>query len=252
MRAGGIGFSASLSHQGILAIYSWGKQYTVQFTNLRNERQVEVEVEDGSSVAFYDDKMILLTCWMPLREARVEEVFNEYDISVFERIGGVNKVNPNTNTSLLHSRRILCYTSKDNIPYEYNVDTRVNKRIEIGQRVWMFSSLMGIDCGVKAVFQDWDNRFTYALDWDNKVTPLHEVREERVLVSLFVSSTRPKDLSKGVLRYHYYLIKGGHKIHPREPIPFEGNQSVIRIYKDVFLLLDKDTHRWVLCRILVS
>ena len=52
-RKGGC-FNASLSHWGILAIYLYNKKNIVQFTNLRNEEQVEVEVEADSSVAFYD------------------------------------------------------------------------------------------------------------------------------------------------------------------------------------------------------
>ena len=92
---------------------------------------------------------------------------------------------------------------------------------------------MGIDCGAKAVFLDCDNDFTYILGWDNKVTPLHEV-EEGAFASLFVSSTHPKNLSRSVLRYGDYLIKGGHRIDPREPIHFDSNYSVIRVYKVMF------------------
>ena len=107
---------------------------------------------------------------------------------------------------------------------------------------------MGIDCGVKAVFQDYNDEFTYALDWDNKTIPLHEAREGN-LASLFVSSTHQKDPSKCVLRYNDYLIKGGNKINPQKPIWFEPSQSVVRVYRDIFLLLDMDTKKWVLSRI---
>ena len=136
-----------------------------------------MKVDGISNAAFYDDKVILLTWYKPLREATVEDVFNKKNISVFKKIGDVDYVYPYADISLLHSRRMLCYTSKQGIPYEFNVDTRENRKIEIEQKVFMFSSLMGVDCGVKAVFQDPDNRFTYTLDWNNKVTPLHEVRE---------------------------------------------------------------------------
>ena len=244
-------FYASLSHQGILAIYSYDGKDIVQFTNLRNGEQVEMEVEDWSNVAFYDDKVILLTDCKPLREARVEEVFDEHNISVFKRIGDVDSVEPSADSSLLNSRRILCYRSTECIPYEYNVDAEENKMIDTEQEIWVFSSMMGIDCGVKGVFQDVNDYFTYTLGWDNKVTPLHEVREEWGLASLFVTPASPKDLSKSVLRYSDYLIKGGNKIDPRRPIYFDPDQSVIRIYRDIFLLYDMNTKKWVLCRILV-
>ena len=249
LRVEGEYFRASLSHQGILAIYSYDRKDIIQFTNLINGEQVEVKVEHWSNTAFYDNKVILLTGGKPLREARVEEVFNEQDTSVFKKIGDVDEVSSYADTSLLHSRRVLCYKSIQDIPYEFNVDTRENKRIEIEQKVLYFSSLMGINCGVKAVFKDVDNRFTYILGWDNKVTLLHEVKEGS-LTSLFASSTDPSDLSRGVLKYSNYLIKGGNRIDPREPIHFEPCQSIIRIYRDIFLLLDDNIKKWVLSRII--
>ena len=261
LRVEGGCFCTSLSHQGILAIYSWSEKNIIQFTNLINEKQMEIEVESGSSVAFYDDKVILLTYGRPLREAKVEDVFDEPDISVFQRIGNEDRVSPYTDTSLLHSRRILCYASILYIPpqyillqyvsYEYNVDTKENKRIDIDQEIETFSSLMGIDCGVKAVFQDYGNNFTYALGWDNKVTLLRKVKKDNNIRSLFASSTSSKVLSKAVLRYDDYLIKGRNRIVPQEPIRFQYTQSVIRVYEDIFLLYDDNTKKWVLCRIIV-
>ena len=110
---------------------------------------------------------------------------------------------------------------------------------------------MGIDCGVKSVFQDEDNRFIYTLDWNNKVTPLHEIREEKSVTSTFASSSNPKDISKCVLRYGDCFIKGGNKVKPKEPIRFKPDQSVIRIYRDIFLLFDTNTKKWVLSRIII-
>ena len=92
-------------------------------------------MEDTSSVALYDSNMILLTCFRPLREATVEELFDKQNISVFMSIGDVGGVSSYTDASLLHSRRILYYRSAQCIPYEYNVDTRENKRIEVAQNV---------------------------------------------------------------------------------------------------------------------
>ena len=250
LRVEGRDFCASLSHQGVLAIYSYDRNHVIQFTNLVSEMQVEVEVEDTSNITLYDDKMILLTCYKPLREARVGEVFNKKRVSVFKRIGDVDEVDPFTDTSLVHSRRILCYASTESILYEFNVNTRENKKIEMERKVLFFSSLMGINSGVKAVFQDVDNHFTYSLDWDNRIIPLHEAREFD-FTSLFVSSINPKDLSKCVLKYSNYLIKGGKRIEPRKPIYFEDFYSVMRIYRDVFLLLDRNTNNWVLSRILI-
>ena len=102
----------------------------------------------------------------------VEGTFDGRDVSVFKTIGDVDGDIPCIGISLLHSRRILCYRPTNYIPYEYNVDTGENERIDIEQRMW-FSSSMEIGCSVEGVFQDEDNRFIYTLDWDNKVAPLY-------------------------------------------------------------------------------
>ena len=46
------------------------------------------------------------------------------------------------------------------------------------QEVRVFPSLMGVDCGVKGVFKDYDNGFTHIHDWSN------EVREGNLTSSL--------------------------------------------------------------------
>ena len=201
----------------------------LQLTNLGNEKQVEVKLEGISNVAFYDDGIILFTYDKLLREATLEEVFGEPDLLIFKRVEDVDEVSSYTDTSLLHSRRVLYYTSFDLISYEFNVDTRENKGIQIEQKMWMISSLMRIDCGMKAVFEDRSNMLIYALNWDNMVTPLHEVEEDRHLTSLFASSTYPCDLSKSVFKHQYYLVKGENKVVPEEPISLVIDQSVIRV-----------------------
>ena len=93
----------------------------------------------------------------PLREAAVEEAFDEQNVSIFKRMGDVDGVWYFTDTSLLHPRRVLCHTSSDKVPYEFSVDTGENTRIEVEQEVFIFTSSLGINCEVEAVLQDISN-----------------------------------------------------------------------------------------------
>ena len=244
------GFYSSLSAKGVLAIHLWDKYRIVQFTNLLADGEVEVIVSSWTIIAFYDDNVILLTSGKPLRKAAVEDVFRMPHVSTFEKIGDVDKVTPRTDTSLVHLKRVLCYVSRDYIPYEYNVDTQENRRLDIPQRVSSFASLMGTDCGVKAVFEDFPAGCTHTLHWDNTITHLYDSRGGE-LSSLFASSSSPWDLSKALLRYGSYLIKGSNKIKLAQPVSLEEDYSITRICNDIFLLYDNNIRRWVLCRIIV-
>ena len=50
---------ASLSHQGVFAIYISGNM--TQFTDLNTHRHVKMEVEKDTLVAYYDNMVLLLT-----------------------------------------------------------------------------------------------------------------------------------------------------------------------------------------------
>lgn len=251
LRDKGAGSFVSLSHQGILSIYALNEIYTIQFTDLLNDRQVEMEVEHWSTPAFYDDNLILLTYRKPLRESSVEEIFKVANVSAFKDIGDVKKVVPSTDTTLLHSRRTLCYSSDDYISHEYNVDNKINKIIKMEYNVGQYSSLMGINCGIKVVFRDNDEALTYTLSWDNEVTPLRQIWEPGDISAIFVSSSNPKDLSRAVIMYSDYLVKGEVKIEFTEPVKLQRCNSIVRIYRDIFLLYDLNVKKWVLSRITI-
>ena len=169
----GWGVHASLSHQGILAI---GINYeTVQFTDLNNDRQAEIKVEAFSLVGFYDDMAILLTGYKPLREVTVEEVFNNPTIETFKEIEGTNDVILWTDVSLLHVRRVLYYPRRDCKLFSFNVDTRINTKIDLGMKVSYIASFTGIYCAVRAVFKDpFSRSCTCILNSDNTITKVNE------------------------------------------------------------------------------
>ena len=253
LRTGGE-IHASLSHQGIFAICD-NSNDIIQFTNLNTNRQVKIKVEWESITGFYDSMLLLLTDSKPLREASVEEVFNNPRKETFRKIEGTSNVDPSTDVSLLHERRVLYYHTNYRKLFAFNVDTRVNTEINIGKRIYTIASFAGIDCGVKIVFQDLDDRYTYILNNDNSVTKISEGQRDS-LTAIFPSASNPKNIKDAVFKYYRGLfdndfIKCGNWININDLIKFEDYYSVVRIYKDIFLACDRKTESWVLVRILV-
>ena len=255
LRSEGKWFFASLSHRGVLAICSCledndgNETYTLQLTGLGTDRRVEMEVENCTSVAFYDDKMILLTEGRPLREGNVEDVFGECNLTQLRRVGE-ECVYPSADVSLLNETRVLYYRTTDKRPFFLDVDTREGREIVLGKKVWSCASLTGVNCGVRVVFQDYLSGITYTLHKDNSVGVLGG-KQMGGLTVLFPSSTDPTDLGKAVPKYRDYLVCGGKGVEVRRPLWFEADRSIVRIYRDIFLLYNVNTRSWVLARIII-
>ena len=236
---------ASLSHKGILAIYADCK--VIQFTDLNNGRQVKMKVENTTRTSFYDSIILLLTWRIPLREATVEEVFKSPRIETFKEIEGTDGVEPYTDVSLLHERRVLYYLTTNNELFSFNVDTRENTEIDVGRKVWSIASFTGIDCGVKTVF-DGDGDCTYILNNDNTITEVDE-KEDDCFTALFPSTSSPRNIKDAVFEYGDVLVKNGYYLKTSKLMRFDYCHSVIRVYRDVFLAYDIITKSWVLLRI---
>ena len=191
-----------------------------------------------------------MTNGKPLRKATVKEVFENPSIETFRDTDEINDVTPYADVSLLHERRILYYPSYNNKLYSFNVDTRVNTEIDIGMYCSHIASLTGIDCGIKAVFWNSDDKCTYSLNNDNTVTKVSE-RQNEFLTTIFPSTSNPNNIQDAVFKYGHDIMKDGKKINTDGLIEF-SYYSVIRVYKDVFLAYDKVTGSWVLFRMIVS
>ena len=241
--------SASLSHQGILAIYTHNP-FTIQFNDLNTSRQVRIRVEKDSLVGFYDNNAILLTQGEYLREATVERAFNYPSVTSFGIIGGAMNVCPWTDVSLLHERRVLYYPTTDNRLFSFNVDTRESVEINLGYRVSSIASFTGIDCGLKIVFQASDNR-TYALNMNDTVTMLKN-KEGGNLTAIFPATSDPTDINSAVFKYGRGIMKYSNKIDTSKQIRFDGNYSIVRVYKDIFLAYNKGTESWILIRLITE
>lgn len=236
---------ASLSHQGVFAIYINGD--IVQFTDFNNNRQVRMSVEDTTHVGFYDDKMLLLTLGKPLREATVESVFDNPTIKTFNRTGKRKRVTPYTDVSLLQARRVLYYSTTNYKLFTFNVDTKVNTKINVKEKVSFIASFTGIDCGAKAVFCSLDTS-AYILNMDDSVTTMDE-KPYSLLTVMFPSNSNPYNINDAGFKCFDIIEKNRKMLNTRNLIRFDGHCSVVRIYRDIFLSYDKNTNSWVLINI---
>lgn len=247
--AAGNGVFASLSHQGILAICVKISRsiYIIQFTNLNDGRQVEIKSRTNFVVAFYDNMILLLAFWDFFREATVESVFDNPTIKTFKVMGESDGVFPWTDVSLLNVRRVLYYVINFEL-FSFNVDTRENTKIVSGMQIDRTASLSGINCGVKAVFSDIGNGCTYTLNMDNSITELDKILSYGI-TTLFPSTSNPKNIKHAAFKCRWDFTKDGNKINTGNLITFQENYSVIRIYRDIFLVFDEKTWSWVILRI---
>lgn len=242
-------FRASLSHKGVLAIYSYADEgRIVQFTNLNTGKQVIVNVGGISLVAFYDDKAILLVDRLVLEEALVENVFKMPDMSVFKDIDGTEKCSPSAEVSSLHKRRVLYYLSESRYICSFNVDTRVNTYFYVKNHVTSIISFSGIDSGYKIIFNSYDGG-SYRFRDDGAT--VYMTTAWGLPRNIFPSSRYPRDDDSALFVFERCLTIGSVHIDAPCPVSLKEQNSIIRIYKDVFLVYDNNTKRWVFVRITV-
>lgn len=264
----GLYIHATLSHEGVLAICSlMGNQHEIELTDLRTNNQCLIPVEEASSAAFYDDKIIVIVSRYPLRESKVSDIFESPDSINYKELGSVKRVSSNLDTSLLHATRALLYKSMDFIPYKYNVDTKENIRILGDLSVWSFGCMTGINTGVEGVFRaGGDDNFTYAYNKDGTTTLLSETKPmiyytkskpvgpHAVLTNVLPSMLHPEDLGKAVRLYAngcFYVGADDKESIPFGPFQYQGGHSIVRLFKDIHLAYDHKKKNWIIVKICV-
>ena len=78
--------------------YMNDKKDAIQYTNLLDNRQVEVEVDNISVIALYDYRMILLILLYPLIGTIMEDVFRSPNTSIFKDIEYMERVDTQEQT----------------------------------------------------------------------------------------------------------------------------------------------------------
>ena len=238
---------ASLSHDGVLAVYA---DRAIQFTDLSTDKQVKMSADNYSLVGFYDSNALLLTWGEALREATVEDVFEHPAIETFREVEGTSDVIPFTDVSLLQERRVLYYYNAYYKLFAFDVDARANTEIGIGKKVCDIASCTGVDCGAKAVFRDCCDDCTYVWNNGNAVARVNE-DQGHSLAALFPSASNPGDIANAVFKYGEILVKNDNAINRSKPAEFARHGSVVRVYRDIFLCYDHDTSSWALLRFAV-
>ena len=242
---------ASLSHVGVLAVCSCRDTCVVQLVNLRTNRRVKMEVEHRSLVGFYDDNVVLLTQFERLREAHMDQVFGKPHISTFEEVGTVKDIFPDTDVSTLNEKRMLYYSTLYGKLYKFDVDTRENEHIVFGGMPRSIASLTGISCGVEAVYYDDRDGCAYTLGEDSRRVDVNPPNCDH-LTAILPSSSSPRDIGDAVFKYGTRLLRGGKTLDTERLVALSSGCSIVRVYRDVFLALDRSTGSWVLVRIAVA
>ena len=99
---------------------------------------------------------------------------------------------------------------------------------------------------MKAIFYSDDNCI-YALNADDTVTKIYE-RHDYGIKAVFPSSSNPKDIKSAVFSCGNDFIKCGNWLNTSELSCFY-NDSVVRVYKDIFLAHDNEKLSWSLIRV---
>ena len=255
----------SLSHQGILSVFS-SRSRALDLMDLNTSKRVfvfDAKITCLSQVGFYDNMILLIMDNRRLREATVKDVFENPVIETFKKIEGTDKVNSQADVSLLHERRVLyyhqvypvhpAYSLNEFLPREkissFNVDTRVNERIYVRMEVYSIVPFTGIDCGVKTVFCG-EGGDLYSLNMDNTVTRINKT-QDGIPIGLLPSASNQKNIADAVLKYRYNLVKSGNVLNTNDLMSSGDCFSIVRVYKDIFLTYNQCTRSWVLFRIVV-
>ena len=252
LRTEGDSFNATLSHTGILAIYSEKEGKILQLTNLLSRTQVMIPTDNETMAGFYDDKIILLCAAQPVKEALVKEVFLRPEMHVFTKIGKLNEVPCDADVSVLNSTRFLYYKSRRSNIYEYNVDTKVEKKLDVKNKVASFVSTLGINIGVRAVFKCHDDNQIYGLNYDGTTTVIASGEHDSDVYNVFLSEQEASNRKRAAFLFGNYLRVDDRRVEVHKPVWFMGNRSVVRLYRDVFLMFDRASRSWVVLRIVVS
>lgn len=246
-------FYVSISHKGVVAVYSFTDEKILELTDMNTFEKVELEVERRCLVGFYDDKLLAITYDYPLRECRVEDMFKNPDTSILKKVGKVDNVYTFADVTRLQDTRRLYYRTVDYIPCEYNVDTGRNIRLPIGKLVNSFCSTMGLDLGVRAIFQERGNgEFLYTLNQDYSVSCIFPYIKGTFATKIFPSKSNPKNLRFALKQYwDSFVWLDDRDIRNNMPISLEPCIGMVRLYQDKFLAFNSRTQKWVVVRIYI-
>ena len=236
----------SVSHEGVFAIYNY-KTKTIEIIDVIGGRRVYLSgVDKTSIIAFYDKNALLLTWKQRIKVARVVDIFAAKSLSVFTDIDSEPVDSMCDVTRVQMTRRLYYRSTFNNKLYMLNVDTLKSTCTEVSAR-WSLSTT-GVSCGYECIINV--NGKVCGLDSSGKTTEFADlINDPYVIVP---SDSNPNDITKAAIftfqrKYNYK----GNNYEIKNPVEFNRNISMARVYKDVFILYDNYKEEWVAVRILV-
>ena len=251
---------AALSPSGTLAVHMYDKNgFAIYFINLVNGDRTRIPIEDWTSMGFYDDKVVFVTIGKPIRECSLANIWMRFDGLELIDKGGPEDIMCDTDMSLINERRVFYYATTSGDMYRYNVDSGLHEHVPTGVQVSGICPTTGIDTGFEVLFtgegEGWEDVHLYGININNgEVKKLFSTKADRVFSMVIPSSSQPFDISKAImLSFNGRFYSGTHPegVVFQAPLGYNRDMSLVRLYKDVFLMLDSVSHEWFLVRLAV-
>lgn len=247
---GGSDAIASISHEGIMAVYTGNGGCVVQFSDLSSSDQFSITVENESKVGFYDDKIVLLTTGQVLREVEYEKLMTQKNTSAFRNINSVSVI-CKADVSKLNATKILYYTSINYDVYKFDFSNMKNISYNFGRKATSIASSSGICNRYDGIFHEFQgNRWSYTSLGGNNSQIFCENTEIAIIIPSVSDPNNTGRMLKVLTNCCFYFQPGTTVGIDKYvvPAPF----SIVRVYRDVFVMYDRNKSAWVAARIVVE
>ena len=236
---------ASISHNGILAFsYRIATGYSLQFVDLLSERARSVEMDKAVLIGFYNDEAVLIRQGCPLSVIKVDSFFDPMGYPAFEDVTEVQCGNTVSDVTRLNkTRRLYFKGNEDAALYVYNVDTKECSNVE-SQSVSSFIETTGIDLGFNTLMSLDAGGAVFGIKEDNSVVSVGGNVPDGASV-IIPSSKKPDDIDR------WFTVSGFVPQTNTEFMKFGNTISLVRVWRDVFMVYDETRANWVFMRIIV-
>ena len=249
---------ASVSHFGIIATFCGKRNYTnhrtpgiLQLYDIKYRRKIDIETKDIATVAFFDDKAIVLVQGQEPIEMTVNNIFDKSSIDssgvIHNRAPVLGWCDP---TCTHESRRVYYTTATTNRIVKYNVDTKNTTIYDV------FSlghpSMTGIQIpGIRTIFRN-GYIFVSSLKKDGSYSEFGQ-SNYRSINAIIPHPSEPENLERLLMfSFDNYTFNGKIKSYRELKFRPEDGTNIVRLLRDIFLIYDKDKAKWGIVKIAVG
>lgn len=244
---------ASLSEYGMFACYSSDYE-SVTFTSLISDEEFEVETSSHTMVCFYDDKVIFLTSGDRLKECSFDELRKHRDRTIMKYISENNKVDIDTDVSKVNETRRLYYLA-GGVLFEHNVNNHHEFQIDEVTDPLSIGCTTGIFINnAKCILENKTNDLMY-LNNDYEVKYIFYKDSSWTFSTFIPSTSSPNDINKGGKIYNNkrLYVNEYHEIKlESSTYTYKRMYTMVRLYRDVFILFDANSSNWLLMRLVIK